>query len=295
LNMKEASLSAVQTLLVVAALLSLSPCARVADARFISTNPVKEKLFDGGVVYGAFLTIPSYKAVENVAQDGRLDFVWLEAEHTEWGAAEAQEMVVACENEGLVAVIRTPQATDVEVTKKFVGTGAPGIIFPNIGASNGGYLGEAVGAVQAAQYAIASIKYPPVGIRRAGAERANGYLAYFDAYVSVANNLTMAVLMVETPEAVASIDEIAALPGLDVLHLGPYDLSLRMNVSMDSPELAAAIASVELAAAKAGVPLGSAAASLAEAEAMVERGYRFFTIPGDMQMIQAGVAEFFGG
>ena len=94
LNMKEASLSAVQTLLVVAALLSLSPCARVADARFISTNPVKEKLFDGGVVYGAFLTIPSYKAVENVAQDGRLDFVWLEAEHTEWGAAEAQEMVV---------------------------------------------------------------------------------------------------------------------------------------------------------------------------------------------------------
>ena len=186
---------------------------------------------------------------------------------------------------------RVPDSSNVELIKKYIGTGALGIVFPNIGATTLGAPG--LGATAGARYAIASIKYPPLGIRRAGAERANGYLANFAEYVKIANNLTMAIVMVETPEVVEEIEHIVALPGLDVLHLGPYDLSLRMNVSMQDPKLAMAIAKVEAAAQKAGVALGSAASSMEAARAMEARGYRFFTIPGDMQMLQAGVRRFF--
>ena len=99
--------------------------------------------------------------------------------------------------------------------------------------------------------------------------------------------------MVETPEMVEAIEEIVKLPGLDVLHMGPYDLSLRMNVSMDSPELAAAVKRVEEAASAARIPLGSAADSMDAAKEMIPRGYQFFPVPGDMQMLQLGVGQFF--
>ena len=181
----------------------------------------------------------------------------------------------------LVAAIRIPQSNNVEVTKKYIGSGAPIIVFPN------------AKTVEEVKYAIASIKYPPMGIRRAGVERANNYLADFETYLQSANNNTMAVLMVEEPSLVDAIDDVVKLPGLDVLHLGPYDLSLRMNVALDSPQLAAAVAKVEAAARKAGVALGCAVGDLEEARRQQQKGYLFFTIPGDMQMLQAGAKAFF--
>ena len=73
-------------------------CCFCCDARLVTSNPLKAKLARNESVFGGFVTIPSYKTVENLAQ-GPLDFIWLEAEHTEWGSDATQQMVVACENE----------------------------------------------------------------------------------------------------------------------------------------------------------------------------------------------------
>ena len=96
--------------------------------------------------------------------------------------------------------------------KKYIGTGAWGIIIPNVYGATGGQ--------SSAEYALSVTKYPPQGIRRAGAERATGYLARFSEYVKVANNLMLTVLMMETPEAADDIEEWVKLPGLDVVHMG---------------------------------------------------------------------------
>ena len=170
--------------------------------------------------------------------------------------------------------------------KKYIGTGAWGIIIPNVYGATGGQ--------SSAEYALSVTKYPPQGIRRAGAERATGYLARFSEYVKVANNLMLTVLMMETPEAADDIEEWVKLPGLDVVHMGPYDLSLRMNVSMDSTELREKLRRVEDVCRNAGIPLGGAANTLQEAHDMFDRGYRFFTVPGDMQLLQNGIKDWFG-
>ena len=103
----------------------------------------------------------------------------------------------------------------------------------------------------------------------------------------------LVIIMIETKEAVTNIEEIAKVPGIDLWHIGPYDLSLSMGVPRDSPELATALNHVEEVARTHHIPLGGYAPTLAQAHAMEARGYRFFTIPGDMELLQHGVRDFF--
>jgi len=244
-------------------------------------NSLKEKLLNKKEpVFGGFLTIPSYKVIENLALSQKLDFIWLEAEYSEFGTKEVQEMVIACENEKVIPVVRVPQ-NDPDLIKKYIGTGVKGIVFPNIRNKK-----EATAAVQ-------TVKYAPEGSRPAGVERANRYLGKFAEYKQTANNNILVVLMIEKKEAVENIKEILEVPGIDVLHIGPYDLSLSMGVSMNSEELKEAISKVQVEANQKGVALGCAASTLEAAKEKQKLGYLFFTIPGDMEMLQKGVEAYF--
>ncbi|MBU1106082.1 MAG: hypothetical protein KKB51_05380 [Candidatus Riflebacteria bacterium] len=231
-------------------------------------------------VFGGFVTIGNHKIIENLALAGKLDFVWLEAEHTEFDPAIVQNLTIAAENEKVSAIVRVP-ANDFNLIKKYIGTGVQGIIVPSIKTADD------------ARNAIDAIKYSPQGQRAAGAERGNRYLGRFSEYRKNANDEIMAILMLETKEAVDNIDEILQVPGIDVLHVGPFDLSLSYDVEMGSDKLALAIKKVELAAQKYGVPLGSAAPTMAVAREKMKKGYRFFTIPGDMELLQRGVRSYF--
>lgn len=246
----------------------------------LAINPVKQKLKQQQMVFGGFMTIASSEVIENLAMPGKLDFIWIEAEHAPISPAKVQELVIAAENSHIIPIVRAPR-NGVENIKQYIGTGAVGIIIPNIN------------SVEEAKEAIASVKYPPQGKRHIGVERANGYLANLEEYKSQANENTIVGLMVETKGAVDAIDEIAALPGLDILHIGPYDLANSLGVSRDSPELAAAIAKVERAARKNHVALGSYAQTYKEAEKLHQKGYDFFTVPDDAQMLRNGVNNFF--
>ncbi|MBF0543213.1 MAG: hypothetical protein HQM08_02210 [Candidatus Riflebacteria bacterium] len=244
------------------------------------TNPLKAKLKAGKPVFGAFVTIPSAKVVENLAVPGKLDFVWIEAEHTEFGPREVQDLTIAAENEGLTSIVRVP-TNDRDQIKKFVGTGVLGVIVANISSADD------------ARKAIANLKYPPLGCRTVGPERGNRYLAHFKEYLEAANDQIMVILMIETPQAIAEIDQIVRLPGIDVLHIGLGDLSLSLGAAMDSPKVREAVAKVESAARGAGIPLGGPLPELKKLDEKLKAGYRFFTIPGDMEILQQGVSRFF--
>lgn len=231
-------------------------------------------------VFGGFVTIGSHKVIENLALPGKLDFVWLEAEHTEFDPLTVQNLTIAAENEKVSAIVRVP-ANDFNLIKKFIGTGVQGIIVPSIKTA------------EDARRAVDAIKYSPQGSRAAGAERSNRYLGRFAEYRSRANDEILVVLMLETREAVENIEQILQVPGIDVLHMGPFDLSLSYGVDMKSEKLALAIKKVELAAQKHGVLLGCAAPSMAIAREKMKKGYRFFTVPGDMEMLQNGVKSYF--
>ena len=230
--------------------------------------------------FGGFVTISGHKVIENLAVAKKLDFVWIEAEHTEIGPKEVQEMVLAAENEGLTPIVRVP-ANDFNLIKKYMGTGIQGVVVPSIRTADD------------AKNAVKAIKYAPAGERPAGVERANRYLANFADYKQRANSEMLVILMIETREAVDNIEEILKVPGIDILHMGPYDLALSYGVEMQSETLAMALKSVEMAAARHKMPLGSSAPSLKLALEKIDKGYLFFTIPGDMEFLQNGVKKYF--
>ena len=231
-------------------------------------------------VFGGFVTIGSHKIVENLALHGKLDFVWLEAEHTEFDPAMVQNLTIAAENEGISSIVRVP-SNDYNLIKKYIGTGVQGVVVPSIKTADD------------ARRAIDAIRYRPQGSRSAGAERGNRYFGRFAEHFNSANDEILAILMIETREAVENINEILQVPGIDVLHIGSFDMSLSYGVDVKSEKLALAIKSVELAAQKHGVLLGCAAPSLAIAREKMQKGYRFFTVPGDMEMLQNGVKSYF--
>jgi 2-keto-3-deoxy-L-rhamnonate aldolase RhmA len=245
------------------------------------TNPLKEKLSRKEPIFSAFVVIPSAKTIENLALPGYLDAVWIEAEHTEFGPSVVQELVVAAESTGLVALVRIPNNKNVNDFKKYLGTGAMGVIIPDMH------------SLSQFEYGIKALKYPPEGIRPAGVERSNRYLGRFAEYKAVANDLVMVIMMIENPSAVDNIEEIVQLLGIDILHVGPFDLSLSMNVSRNSKELNDAVAKVENAAKNAGVALGCALTSMDDLEEKLDRGYIFFTVPGDMEFLRNGVTSYF--
>jgi len=245
-------------------------------------NPkdLKKTLQNQQAIYGGFITIPAPQVIENLAAPNKLDFVWIDAEHTPMSLADVQTLVITAESRLISAIVRIPK-NGIENIKPYIGTGATGIVVPNIKTARD------------AKIAVDSVKYPPEGKRHVGPERANDYLGHVDQTLEQANQKNLVILMIETQEAVENINAIAGIPGIDVLHIGPYDLSLSMGVSRNSKALQSAIAKVEQAAQRNHIALGSYAENLNQANQLRKRGYLFFTIPGDMQILQSGVKKFY--
>ena len=147
--------------------------------------------------------------------------------------------------EGSAALIRLPISAP-EHFKWALDTGAEGVIVPMIRSASD------------ARHAVAYAKYPPTGDRGIGISRAHGYGATFGEYVATANDETLVVLQVEHIDAVNAIEAICAVPGVDAVFIGPYDLSGTMGLlgQVHHPDVEAAIARVLHVAQGAGVVPG---------------------------------------
>jgi len=139
--------------------------------------------------------------------------------------------------------------------------GALGVVVPLVNSA-----AEAKAAVQAA-------RYPPAGARSAASARVR---YYGEDYVQQANSEIMVVVMIETREAVGRVEEIAAVPGVDCLMIGPGDLSLSLGC-FGAPDAAhaAAIEGVVAAGRKAGVSVGMACGGPDDAVRRAEQGMLF--------------------
>ena len=251
-------------------------------AQFID-NPVKKRLQNStDPVFGGYVSIPNSQVIENIALPQKLNFVWIEALQTTIGPKEVQDSVIAAENEGLVPIVRVPK-NDPDEIKKFLGTGVLGIIVPRIHNK------------EEAQRAISAIKYPPEGSRPPGVERANRYMGRLREYSENANKNILVIFTLDNKEMVKNIDEILSVKGIDILHIGPLHLSSSLGVTTDSPELASAISKAEDAARKMKIPLGGALPSFARLDEFRKRGFRFFTVPADMELLRDGITRFFNG
>ncbi|MFT6944011.1 MAG: 4-hydroxy-2-oxoheptanedioate aldolase [Yoonia sp.] len=224
-------------------------------------------------------TIPSATVTQALAAAGA-DAVCIDMEHGAVDYASAHAMIAATQGTNCAPIVRVAENDPVQV-KRVLDLGAQGIVFPMIRNA------------QDARKAVASLYYPPKGNRGFGpfiAHSAAG-VSLLD-YKDAVDGTLACVLLVETADAIENIEEIVAVPGIDLLIPAQFDLSTDLGISgqFDHPDFKAAIAKVEKVAAKAGIPLGNVALAPEQATDLFARGYR--VICGfDLLWLKAKTAE----
>jgi 4-hydroxy-2-oxoheptanedioate aldolase len=241
------------------------------------TNTTKAKLKAGEVVYGCFVRYPDASLAEFVAWQG-WDFLVFDGEHGTMEPGQLENMVRAAELRGVTPIARVT-TNQPHIILRFMDVGAQGIHVPwvNSGAE--------------AEQAVLSAKYHPRGMRGLAGIRAAdlGQTIPLGEYVQRANAETMVIVHIETAEAVSRIDEYLNIDGLDVIFIGPTDLSHSLGLAgqKDHPAVVAEMDKVVAAVSKTGVALGTMVNNAHEAQAWRDKGARYITI-GLETLLRAG-------
>ena len=240
------------------------------------------RLRAGETVYAAWCSLASPLIAETVARDG-FPAVVLDMQHGLWDTASIIAGIGAIDHAGASPVVRVP-LNDLAFMSRALDFGAEAIIAPM------------VNSVGDAQRFAAAAKFPPLGERSWGPQRAmtlQGKTATVD-YLREANEGTLTMAMIETPMALAQVESIAETPGIDALFIGPYDLSTALSggkaQDVTAPEVERAIDQICAAATKAGKIPGIYCNGAARALTMAKRGFRFVTVGGDVGYLRDGIA-----
>lgn len=242
---------------------------------------VRKKFARGEPVLTAKACYADPELVELIASAG-FDAVWLCLEHKRVDPSVMYSLIQACRLGGADALVRVKPANHADLLW-LLEAGARGIMLPRVRHPD------------EVRDVVAAMKFPPLG-RRGGdvvhADAAFGRGPVAD-YVASANRETFLVAQIEEPDVVPHIDAIAALPGVDVLFVGPGDLSLGLGkkyAQTDDPEIAAIIRSVAEACQRHGkrAAIPCAAERVPEFRAL---GYSFFNVVSDYRCIVNGLKQ----
>lgn len=239
---------------------------------------IRKKTLEGKVLGGVFLNLGSTMTAE-IAGNAGLDWVLMDMEH---GPGDHQVLLAQ-----LQAVESTPAAALVRIAwnelprfKRTLDLGPSGIMIPWINGPD------------EARQAVSSMRYPPQGTRGvAGSPRAAGFSRNFKQYFQEANENLLTVVQIETQEAVSNVEAIAAVEGVDVLFIGPLDLSVSLGMvgDFEHPDFRSALQKVASAARKAGKAAGILLRGPEDLERAVSEGFTFLGIGSDGGLIAQGM------
>jgi 4-hydroxy-2-oxoheptanedioate aldolase len=228
-------------------------------------NSTKQKVLVGKTAYGVFLPLNSPTIVEMLGYLG-FDFVILDAEHSPIDLESCDHMVRAAECANITSIVRIAMNIRQNILR-YLDMGALGVQIPMV---NTKVEAEAV---------VESVKYPPVGKRGLASIRAAGYALTrpLGEYVKEANQETMVVVQVETVQAAENIKEILSVPNIDVIFIGPTDLSSAMGYpgQPSHPEVQKMIMSLVNQIRAAGKAAGTTAYDLDALRKCKERGFQY--------------------
>ena len=178
---------------------------------FEAVKRLRGKLAADEATYGMFVGLDA-AAVTEIAVDGGLDWVIVDAEHgqLDWGGIAGHLRCTA--RSGTVGLVRLAEF-QAGMVKRALDLGADGIVIPG------------VESAQELQRIVAAALYPPAGIRGIGAERATAWGRRMQEYVAQANDNVLVVPIIESVAGGRNIAEILEVPGVDLFYLGPADYS----------------------------------------------------------------------
>jgi 4-hydroxy-2-oxoheptanedioate aldolase len=234
----------------------------------VRPNKTKRLIASGKPAIGGFLMIPSPEIVEIMGYAG-LDFVIIDTEHGPADNQTVAHLIRAADAADITPIVRVRWVSDPSLILRALDLGAQGVQVPMI-----------EDAATAARV-VASARYHPLGRRGLAGVRAARFGADdLPRYVEVANEEIMVVCQIETATGVANVKEIAAVPGVDVIFVGPVDLSQSLGYpgQRQHPVLGKAMEQVFSACRAAGVPCGTLTADIAEGQQQAADGLQYLCI-----------------
>lgn len=247
-------------------------------------NLARARLAEGGEIGAFMVAVPSVASVQILARSG-IEALILDMEHGAIDLATLQAMIAATQGTAAAPIVRVP-ACEPWLVKPVLDAGAMGINFP------------LVGSVEEARRAVASVRYPPGGVRGYAPSLAAARWGVSTAeYWRIADREILSIITIETPEAIASLEAILAVPGIDIVAIASFDLSMSLGRpgEFDHPEMRRLVGEAEAKIRRAGIVMAGVALSAEAAAAKRAAGYRMLLKGFDVAMIETAAraaAEF---
>lgn len=240
-------------------------------------NSLKQRLRNGDNVLGCWSFLGNPQVVEILSLAG-FDYLLLDQEHGVGDPSTLVAQLQAMSATPTVGVVRVPWNDHVYL-KRVLDAGAEGVLIPGIDTA------------EEARAAVAACLYPTRGRRGTAASsvRASSYGMAPDYVATCADNLLIAC-QIESAKAVENIDEIIAVDGIDLLFIGPFDLSATVGHmgNLKHPEVARLIEHAEARIKAAGRPMGTVPHPGTTWKDMFTRGYQFVNAGSDVARLRDG-------
>jgi len=245
----------------------------------------KNQLRAGIPKMGLFVNSHSPTVAEQLAHSG-YDWLLVDTQHGPMGFEKLSAMIGAIGSGGAKSMVRVAGFHDRGGIQQALDLGADGVLIPYINSAD------------EARQAVSCARYPTIGTRSVYFPQRSTNKAGLLGYVGNANNNIIVALQVETASCIANMEEIAAVPGVDILFLGQNDLCMSMGLyesyefphMYTSPELGAATQKLVEEARKNNVILGLFLFGTARVGEFLEKGFTFISIGNDLHHVltQAG-------
>ncbi|MFN0170280.1 MAG: HpcH/HpaI aldolase family protein [Bryobacteraceae bacterium] len=243
-------------------------------------NKLRKALLDRHLTLGTWMQIGHPACAEILAGLG-FDWICVDLEH---GAIDLETMANifrTLDAFDCVPIVRVPWADPIWI-RRSLDAGARGLIIPMVNTE------------EQARLAIRESKYPPMGQRGYGYSRANRHGLDFHAYINSANSEIPIIVQIEHKDAIANLDSILAVEGVDGAFIGPLDLSGSFGKSgdLDCPEMRAALAAFRDGCAKRRKSAGFHVVRPdgANVRNAIEQGYTMLALGVDNVFLAAGAA-----
>lgn len=239
-------------------------------------NPFKTAITGRQRQIGLWSSLCSNIVAEVIAGAG-FSWVLIDAEHAPNELSSVLLQLQAMRGGTAEAVVR-PAANDPVLIKRLLDIGARSLMIPQIRCAD------------EARNAISATRYPPHGIRGVSvSQRANRFSRDRDYFQRINDDLCV-LIQIETRPALEAVDEIASIPGVDGLFVGPSDLAAELGHFGDAghPDVRRAFDRVLAVAARAGKPAGILAPVESDADHYLSQGFSFVAVGSDLGLLVRG-------
>lgn len=243
-------------------------------------NWIREKLKKGNLMAGTFLALGS-GAIAEIACRAGLDWILIDTEHGLGDFRSLADQIQAARLLCVAPIVRI-LSNEPAYFKQALDLGASGIMVPQIRNAQ-----EAIRAIQA-------MRYPPDGIRGlTRTSRASNFGDDIDAYLAEANQHLLTVIQIETKASIDNIEQIASVDGVDVLFIGPSDLSCNLGISCDlqHPDMQACMKKVNQSAQRYHKQTGILIKDASQIPALVSAGFRLIALETDLSILKKGMKD----